>query len=398
MIIDRTEQWSLAASQQYMLSRESEVSATLWRGGGDRPASATSTTLTSRSKLSISEAAWRALQHDMTPTAAAPGAPGAGQATTRAPTAATVAGTPDAAAHGDTAAAIAKASEAADRDPGLQLVQRVVETIIGRRLRHVEADAGSGDAAAAREPSPAAALQNSRPSGSAGDAAALPPGVRGAVVRTRDSVELSEQVGFAAQGIVRTRDGREISFSLQMAMSSSLRLERSTELRIGEQAKDPLVISFDGLAPQLQDQRFRFDLDADGRQDSLPTLASGSGYLVFDRDGNGRIDSGKELFGPATNDGFAELKALDDDGNGWIDEADAAFSKLAIWRGAGTGAAGLTSLADAGIGALSVNGIATAMTLRGQAGQALGALRGSGIALTDGGQALAMQQIDLIVR
>ena len=139
-------------------------------------------------------------------------------------------------------------------------------------------------------------------------------------------------------------------------------------------------------------------LDADGRQDSLPMLAAGSGYLVFDRDGNGRIDSGKELFGPATNDGFAELKALDDDGNGWIDEADAAFSKLAIWRGAGTGAAGLTSLADAGIGALSVNGIATAMTLRGQAGQALGALRGSGIALTDGGQALAMQQIDLIVR
>ena len=158
------------------------------------------------------------------------------------------------------------------------------------------------------------------------------------------------------------------------------------------------MISFDGLAPQLQDQRFRFDLDADGRQDSLPTLASGSGYLVFDRDGNGRVDSGKELFGPATNDGFAELARLDDDGNGWIDEADAAFRKLAVWRGAGTDASSLRSLAESGIGALALDAIATPMTLRGSSGQPLGALRSSGVALTDGGQPLAMQQIDLIVR
>jgi hypothetical protein len=42
----------------------------------------------------------------------------------------------------------------------------------------------------------------------------------------------------------------------------------------------------------------------------------------------GRIDSGSELFGPATGSGFGELAALDGDGNGWIDENDDAFARL----------------------------------------------------------------------
>jgi hypothetical protein len=35
--------------------------------------------------------------------------------------------------------------------------------------------------------------------------------------------------------------------------------------------------------------------------------------------------NGAELFGARSGDGFAELAALDGDGNGWIDEGDAAW-------------------------------------------------------------------------
>jgi len=54
-------------------------------------------------------------------------------------------------------------------------------------------------------------------------------------------------------------------------------------------------------------------------------------FLVYDRNNDGIINDGKELFGPTTGNGFAELSSYDDDGNGWIDESDSVFSKLKIW-------------------------------------------------------------------
>ena len=65
------------------------------------------------------------------------------------------------------------------------------------------------------------------------------------------------------------------------------------------------------------------------------TLASGGVWCppnpidkVFDRNGNGKADNGSELFGVASGNGFADLRRLDEDRNGWIDESDAAFDRL----------------------------------------------------------------------
>ena len=110
------------------------------------------------------------------------------------------------------------------------------------------------------------------------------------------------------------------------------------------------------------------------------------------------MNNGKELFGPATNNGFSELAALDDDGNGWIDEADAAFSQLGIWRQRPNGESEYSSLKEAGIGALALAHLATPNNLRGNAMQLLGEVRSSGLALSEDGRPLAMQQIDLVVR
>jgi hypothetical protein len=45
---------------------------------------------------------------------------------------------------------------------------------------------------------------------------------------------------------------------------------------------------------------------------------------------DGRVNDGRELFGPITGDGFAELAAYDDDGNNWIDENDGIYDNLSI--------------------------------------------------------------------
>ena len=64
------------------------------------------------------------------------------------------------------------------------------------------------------------------------------------------------------------------------------------------------------------------------------------GLLVYDRNGDGIINNGSELFGDATRlknggtaaHGFAALADLDDNGDGKIDAADKAFSSLRVWR------------------------------------------------------------------
>ena len=161
--------------------------------------------------------------------------------------------------------------------------------------------------------------------------------------------------------------------------------------------RDPLVLNFDGTAAQLSDQRFAFDLDSDGTADNLALLAGGSGYLAIDRNANDRIDSGSELFGPATDSGFGELAALDNDRNGWIDENDAAFAALRIWTPDATGDGTLETLAQRNVGAIATGNVASPFELRGAGNSNLGAIATSGVFLTEDGRAGAVQEIDLSV-
>lgn len=74
-----------------------------------------------------------------------------------------------------------------------------------------------------------------------------------------------------------------------------------------------------------------FDLDCDGKEEEISSLGKGSGFLALDKNGDGIINDGTELFGTKSGDGFADLAEYDEDGNGWIDEDDGIFSQLRIW-------------------------------------------------------------------
>lgn len=198
-----------------------------------------------------------------------------------------------------------------------------------------------------------------------------------------------ESTAVSAHGSVSTADGREIDFSCCIHLQRS---EERTLLASQEEIvlSDPLMLNFDGAACALSGQRFAFDLKGEGCLVEMPGAAAGSAYLVFDRNGNGRADDGTELFGVRSGDGFADLARLDADGNGWVDEGDAAFGQLAVWQGEHW-----QRLAEAGVGALSTGKVDSPFTLKDGTEGLLGQIRASGVYLRENGTAGFMQQVDV---
>ncbi|WP_026224806.1 hypothetical protein [Methyloversatilis thermotolerans] len=289
-----------------------------------------------------------------------------------------------AALQADAASATPELEDAFRDDARLTLLVMLIEKITGRPVRFMRASdlpalADAKSASAAAEPGAPAAAE------------------WGMIRETRTEYSEQESTRFAARGTVRTADGRSIEFDLQIDMSRSFSMSTSDTLREGNaRLKDPLMLDFAGPASALSDQRFAFDLDADGVKDAVP-LPSGRGMLAFDRNGNGRVDDGRELFGPLSGDGFAELAALDDDGNGWLDEADAAFGRLMVWQPDASGAGTLTSLSRAGIGAFYLGRVDTPFSVRNAANDTLGEVRATSVYLNEDGSAGTVSQVDLSV-
>ena len=108
----------------------------------------------------------------------------------------------------------------------------------------------------------------------------------------------------------------------------------------------PLVLDLngDGLRLSSAQHGVHFDLTGHGAMKTAWVLGRDDALLAIDRNGNGRIDHGGELFGQAPSlagtleaDGFAALRWLDSadfggNGNGVIDRGDRMFAKLLLWR------------------------------------------------------------------
>jgi hypothetical protein len=290
------------------------------------------------------------------------------------------------------ASEIEAAFDAVDHDPMLSLIRSMVEMFTGQVVKTLSGKDFNSNYTAPEIPA-LANPQNHSASSSTATASRAGYGIE----YDRDVVrEEFERVSFSAQGMIRTQDGQEIRFQLDLQLERQYREESHVSIRAGDAVrKDPIVLNFDGAAAQLTDQYFSFDLNNDGRAELLPMLTKGSGYLAFDRNQNGTIDSGHELFGPATDQGFSELALLDSDDNGWIDEQDAVFDRLGVWTPGQDSP--LSSLRDAGVGALGLANIATPFALRGIQNSDLGQLRASGVFLNEDGRAGLLQEIDLSV-
>lgn len=205
-----------------------------------------------------------------------------------------------------------------------------------------------------------------------------------------------EDTSFSTVGTVKTADGREINFNVNVGMSREFQETYREDLNLASFTMcDPLVINLDTDVASLSDQTFYFDIDADGELDEVSQLGAGSGYLALDKNGDGVVNDGSELFGTSSGNGFADLAKYDEDGNGWIDENDAVWDQLKIWAKDENGKDVLYKLADKGVGAICLQNVATDFTQKGQNGQTLGAIRNSGVFLYENGNVGTVQHVDV---
>jgi hypothetical protein len=206
----------------------------------------------------------------------------------------------------------------------------------------------------------------------------------------------TESTSFQAAGTVTTADGRSLEFATVQSQERVDAQATSLSVRAGDAEKiDPLVLNLSG-APVSFSGSQAFDLNTDGKLETVARLDAGHAYLAMDRNGNGTIDNGSELFGPTTGSGFGELTAQDADGNGWIDEADAGFGQLQLWSPGTVDGGSLQSLGEAGVGAIAVQNVSTPFTVT-AAGRAQAVIAQTGIYLRENGQVGTVQHIDLTV-
>ncbi len=206
----------------------------------------------------------------------------------------------------------------------------------------------------------------------------------------------TENTAFQGQGTVRTSDGREIDFGITVEMSRAFcRQNESISTRTVIMC-DPLVINMGADVAEVSDQKFLFDLDADGTKEEISTLSSNSGYLALDKNGDGKINDGSELFGTKSGDGFADLAKYDSDGNGWIDENDEVFGKLKVWTKDENGKDLLLDLKEADVGAIYLGKAATQFSLNSMKdNHTNGAIRSTGVYLKESGGTGTVQHVDL---
>ena len=119
--------------------------------------------------------------------------------------------------------------------------------------------------------------------------------------------------------------------------------------------QDPLILDLDGNGIDITSLQGgqQFDIDGDGNIDQTAWIRGNDALLALDRNKDGKINNGTELFGDQNGaaDGFAELAKFDDNQDGKIDANDAVFSALILLRANGEQA----TLMDEGITSISLS-------------------------------------------
>lgn len=281
-----------------------------------------------------------------------------------------------------------------ENDPRSLLIRLMVEALTGKKIKITSAEQIKGENLEVAPPQD----PNQAPAGQ--PAQAPQPAGFGVEYDYHESYTEAESAQFSAHGTIKTADGQEIQFKLQLNMERVYSEETNVSVRLGDavrQQKDPLVINFGGTAAQLSSTRFAFDIDSDGSAEQIATLAPNSGFIALDKNGDGKINDGSELFGTQSGDGFKDLAAYDEDRNGWIDDNDAVFAKLQAWSKDAQGNDVLVGLKDHGVGALYLGKAATPFELKNAENDSLGTVRASGVYVNENGSVGTLQHVDLTV-
>ena len=292
----------------------------------------------------------------------------------------------------------------APEDPKLLLIRAIIEAITGKSIKFVgESAANQSDKANSTTPTMANIANLANANG--GEVIAVSSGntAFGLRYNSNEVIKENETTNFSASGIIKTADGKEIQFQCDLSMQRSFYMDNSTEIFMGASTDrkslcDPLIINFAGTAAELKNTTFAFDLNADGSAENIQELAAGSAFLVLDKNKDGKINNGNEMFGTQSGDGFADLSVYDEDGNGWIDENDSVYNSLGVWNNSAYGGK-IRSLKEAGIGAIYLQNSNTEFSIKDKTTNELqGQIRKTGIFLNEkNGNIGTIQHVDLAI-
>jgi hypothetical protein len=217
-----------------------------------------------------------------------------------------------------------------------------------------------------------------------------------------EKISITEGFEFSAEGNIKTSDGLQIDFSASLTMKRETTSEFRLSIKAGDALIDPIVLDLEGTGLTFSNNKIEFDLDNNGILDNIASATGGTVFLAYDKNGNGLIDNGSELFGPSTGNGYTELSALDQDHNNWIDENDPVFKDLKLWQRNADGSDSIKSLKEMNVGALYTKGAETLFTLAANNqsttmfdSQAIGVVRETGLFVKETGEIGIMQEIDL---
>ncbi|WP_428026352.1 hypothetical protein [Arcobacter sp.] len=208
----------------------------------------------------------------------------------------------------------------------------------------------------------------------------------------------SDSISFSSQATIKTAN-KDFNIDLDLSYTKEFYEKHTEKLAFSEtHFLDPLVIQYDCDASAFdslsESMCFNFDINSNGEEKELPLLKDGNGFLVLDKNKNGTIDDGSELFGPSSNDGFAELSEYDSDGNNWIDENDSVFNDLRIWTKNESGDERLIALGQGGIGALYLGDVGADMAYNKSANESIAHLKSNSIFVREDGTAGIISSMD----
>ena len=169
-----------------------------------------------------------------------------------------------------------------------------------------------------------------------------------------------EKGSLKATGIVSMLPGGILLAPYVRAKTRNRLRDTFTSAQSAEVPRDPLLIDLDGdgIETTSVENGVYFDQENDGFAEVSAWVSSDDGVLAIDKNNNGTIDNGSELFGDSyvksdgtiATSGFDALSDLDSNGDGQINSSDTSFDAIKILKGDGT----LLSLSDAGISSISL--------------------------------------------
>ncbi|MDX2060783.1 MAG: hypothetical protein SFV24_23430 [Gemmatimonadales bacterium] len=220
--------------------------------------------------------------------------------------------------------------------------------------------------------------------------------------RRRETYRETEATSFRASGSVTTDDGRQIDFAQALdlarvyARTEAISLRATGTFQPGSSSPAPLPGPTTGTGEASVATTPTAGTTApESAPATQPALSLGGSVLGLDADGDGTIDPQTELVGQSGN-GFAELAQYDEDRNGFIDEGDSVFSRLALVDRTAEGLTAAT-LTEKGVGAIYTASVATPHTYTDAGNRPVAQLARSGVYLNENGTTGIAQQVNVLV-